>query len=218
MPRKAPQNKVMLRPPKLVIKPFFNRELSWLAFNERVLEEAQDTTYPILERLKFTAIVSSNLDEFFMIRVAGLERKAKRMPTGRDADGLRYDETLYQIREWVLAQKNRQGMILREILEKLKEHGLYLQTQIPADPALLESAQGLLPEIKIQTYTKPEALNSLVGGKIFVFVRLKDKFAILSLPENIDRFVLMPPHLAQSHFHFVLAEKLLVAAAHLYFP
>ncbi|HEY5284138.1 MAG TPA: RNA degradosome polyphosphate kinase, partial [Polyangia bacterium] len=67
---------------------FFNRELSWLEFNARVLEEACDTTVPLAERLKFQAIVANNLDEFFMVRVAGLKQLVAGGVQDVNADGM----------------------------------------------------------------------------------------------------------------------------------
>lgn len=67
---------------------FINRELSWLEFNQRVLEEALDPSNPLLERLKFIAIVSSNLDEFFMVRVAGVQDQIEAGFRKRDSSGL----------------------------------------------------------------------------------------------------------------------------------
>jgi len=73
---------------------FCNRELSWLEFNQRVLEEAQDECNPPLERLKFLAIVTSNLDEFFEIRVAGLQRQSETRPDLAEVDGLGASDSL----------------------------------------------------------------------------------------------------------------------------
>src|SRR5580765_1236417 len=67
---------------------FLNRELSWIEFNKRVLEEAKDLTQPLLERLKFLSIFSTNLDEFFMIRVAGLKRQVKSNVNELTTDGM----------------------------------------------------------------------------------------------------------------------------------
>ena len=69
-------------------KPYVNRDLSWLEFNRRVLQEAQDPAVPLLERVKFLAIFSSNLDEFFMVRVAGLKRRIRNGDWNPDPAGL----------------------------------------------------------------------------------------------------------------------------------
>jgi len=84
-------------PPNTARFPYFNRELSWLAFNRRVLEQAESPDYPLLERMKFLAFVSSNLDEFFEIRVAGLQQQVKSGAIERGPDGLGPKEQLRRI-------------------------------------------------------------------------------------------------------------------------
>ncbi|HTL22741.1 MAG TPA: RNA degradosome polyphosphate kinase, partial [Mycobacteriales bacterium] len=78
---------------------FLNRELSWLDFNERVLQLAQDPTTPLLERAKFLAIFANNLDEFFMVRVAGLLRRQETGLGVRSPDGLSSSQQLALVRE-----------------------------------------------------------------------------------------------------------------------
>src|SRR5499427_8615581 len=96
---------------------YFNREISWLAFNHRVLEEAQDASWPLLERIKFLAIFHSNLDEFFMIRVSGLHEQLEASVTERSADGLSAHEQLRRIREIV---EHDAGAATRLLLEDLR--------------------------------------------------------------------------------------------------
>src|SRR3954447_10946783 len=78
---------------------FFNRELSWLDFNDRVLQLAEDESVPLLERLKFCAIWSSNLDEFFMVRVAGLHDQVDAGVEAASQDGLTPEQTVARIRD-----------------------------------------------------------------------------------------------------------------------
>jgi polyphosphate kinase len=107
---------------------FINRELSWLAFNRRVLEEAQDRTTPLLERLKFLTIVSSNLDEFFMVRVAGLKRLVDAEVSRPCPAGLTPQEQLARIAREVRRIMRDQSACFARLVRSLGEHRLALQT------------------------------------------------------------------------------------------
>src|SRR6516165_6390879 len=108
---------------------YINRELSWLEFNRRVLEEAQDPRVPLLERLKFLAIFSSNLDEFFMVRVGGLEEKVQAaIERGSGADRMPPQTQLERISQSVrqmVAQQYR--CLAEEVLPGLQREGIVLR-------------------------------------------------------------------------------------------
>src|SRR5437667_12265385 len=104
---------------------FINRELSWLEFNRRVLEEAQDVTQPLIERVKFLTIFSSNLDEFFEIRVAGIKQQIESETSDVGPDGLSPTETFNNIRRVVSEMVATQYALWNnELLPQLAENGI----------------------------------------------------------------------------------------------
>jgi polyphosphate kinase len=114
---------------------YFNRELSWLDFNDRVLQLAEDTSVPLLERVKFCAIWESNLDEFFMVRVANLHDQVEAGVDARGADGMSASEQIDAIHEQVIGQRERIGRCFeRELRPALAEHGIRLVSAESASP------------------------------------------------------------------------------------
>ena len=114
---------------------YFNRELSWLDFNDRVLQLVEDPSVPLLERVKFCAIWESNLDEFYMVRVANLQDQVEAGVDARGADGLSASEQLRLIREKVVAQRERLERSWRGLTPPLAEHGIRLISPEDADPS-----------------------------------------------------------------------------------
>ena len=125
-----------LRDPSLYV----NRELSWMEFNQRVLEEAGDDSSPLLERLKFLAIVASNLDEFFMVRVAGVQQQVAAGVGGSKTDGVPPDELLMRLRQRCHEMIDEQYRVYREALSPaLRAAGIRLLK--PAELSELQTAE-----------------------------------------------------------------------------
>src|SRR5262245_8080257 len=127
---------------------FLNRELSWLEFNRRVLEEAQDENVPLLERVKFLSIFSSNLDEFFMVRVARLKQRLEVGDQDTAPDGLTPAQTLAAISERVHQLVEEQHRCFLEDLQpRLAAEGIYLVSPSELNAEQEQFLQGYFQRI-----------------------------------------------------------------------
>ncbi|MBI5883600.1 MAG: polyphosphate kinase 1 [Elusimicrobia bacterium] len=175
------------------VQRLYNRDLSWLNFNDRVLNEAADPAVPALERLRFASIVSSNLDEFFMVRVAEIAKIASRTPSYRYPDGLTARQLLALVREHALRQKALQARHFRDILESLVKQGVRLVTDFeaagPYDYDIQARLSGALASLRRLGESPPQLLSQ----KIYVFVRFARRFAVVDLGERENRLVELPP-------------------------
>ena len=183
---------------------YFNREVSWLWFNERVLHEAFDPRTPLLEKLKFLAIFSSNLDEYFMVRVAGLKQQVAANVTQRSRDGLSPQEQLNAIRTELEPQVVRQHQYFaNDLIEELQSAGIYLlnyedlnisQNEYVANYFRTQVFPVLTPLAVDPSHPFPYISNlSLNLAVVVKDSRSGDShFARIKMPEQLSRFVQLP--------------------------
>ncbi|HMP91000.1 MAG TPA: polyphosphate kinase 1 [Kiritimatiellia bacterium] len=196
---------------------FNNRELSWLHFNNRVLEEALDPANPILERLKFLAITASNLDEFFMVRVGGLQLLLQQSKTDTDNSGWNPATLLSEVSKRAHAMVERQyACMMDEVKVKLREAGIRRLHMNNLTPELYEYLEGvfeheLYPVITPYAIKNAEDLPQLPGLTVMLFVRLKPdekkskkpRFSVVMIPKRLGRFITAP---IEDGHNYVLVE------------
>ncbi|MEP6769001.1 MAG: polyphosphate kinase 1 [Acidobacteriota bacterium] len=207
---------------------YFNREISWLAFNRRVLEEALDSSWPLLERLKFLAIFHSNLDEFFMIRVSGLHEQLEAAVTERSADGLSAEEQLKAICEIVRRDCALAVSTLTEdVLPGLREKGILLSRwegiAAPARRELTAYFENVVfPVLTPLAFDPAHPFPFLSNLSLSLAVELSERdegkpfFARVKVPPSLPRFVPVPGEREGSEF--LLLEDLVEAHLSSLFP
>lgn len=207
---------------------FFNRELSWLRFNERVLEEAEDETHPLLERLKFLSIFSSNLDEFYMIRVAGLKEQMAAGIHELPADGMHSSEVITRIAKKVHTDFQRHGRILQDdIMPKLRRKGIRIRHHNTLNSDQKAYLRGYFKD-KIFPVLTPMAVDpahpfpQLRNLGLNLLIELQDpltkrdiRIAVLPIPALLDRFIPIPGKQPGDH---LLLEDLIVPHLDTLFP
>ncbi|GGA09505.1 polyphosphate kinase [Blastomonas marina] len=204
---------------------FFNRELSWLAFNRRVLAEARNRDYPLLERLRFLSISGSNLDEFIMVRVAGLMGQAKRKIDELSLDGMTPGQQLEKINDELERIEREQDAVWDEFRTELAENGIEVIDGSTVDDmtcSWLETyfTENILPVLTPQAVdpAHPFPFVANLGlGLLFNLKRKSDGVSLVEMvliPGNLPRFIRIPGRDTK----YISIENLIRRHATLLFP
>lgn len=195
-----------------------NRELSWLKFNERVLEEAADRSVPLCERLSFLSIFQSNLDEFFMVRVGSLYDQMLVSKTAKDnKTGMTSKEQLMAIFDATRTLAERKDVIYRECMKQLKEEegveGVTFADILPEDKVYLENyfIESILPLLSPQVIGKKQPFPFLKNKEIYAVVVLgtknSDKLGIIPCSNDIFPRIIAVP---SAKNRYILVEELIL--------
>ena len=184
---------------------YINREISWLSFNARVLQESADETVPLIERLRFVGIFSNNLDEFFKVRYATVKRIVEAGKKGRKALGVyAADELLDKITRIVIQQQEESLSIIHNIHSKLKDQGIYIikenEVHFPEHSEFIKTffMEKVSPALVTIMLNEDIDLPRIQDLEAYLTVTMKNSstkktlHALVEIPSELDRFVVLP--------------------------
>jgi polyphosphate kinase len=185
-------------------KTYIPKEISWLLFNERVLQEAENKEVPLIERFKFLGIYSNNLDEYFRVRVANLKRLSQIGPRAKDILGYAPKATLKRIQEIVLSQNIRFGKIYTGLIQELDKHKIHIINEKQLNPEQTEFVRKYFHQ-EVRTRLMPFLIEkdsefpNLTDDAIYFAISLikketgKKRYALLEIPADVlPRFIVLP--------------------------
>ena len=193
---------------------YINREISWLQFNARVLQEAEDPSVPLLERLRFIGIFSNNLDEFFKVRYSRVQQIAMAGKQGKSMlQGYEASELLELITSIVIRQQSRSFKVINSIFKEFKAHNIHVIREdevnsFQADFLSTYFVEKISPILMVYMLDNIDSFPHLKDSAVYLAVKLvldsnkkrseniqeKDKkiYALIEIPVSIDRFVVLP--------------------------
>jgi len=195
--------------------PSVPRELSWLAFNARVLQEADDPSVPIIQRLRYLGIFSNNMDEFFRVRVAEVRRLIYFAPT---ASRPRYEDLLSRIQREVMRLQAEFDRIYARVIELLQQRGIYLINEKQLDSHQEKFVreyflETLLPELEPLILTDAHPIPNLTDASIYLAVDIGttvQRYALIELPtDRLSRFVQIPRRKGRKGKVFIVLDNVI---------
>ena len=190
------------------------RDRSWVSFNERVLQEAADETNPLYERIKFLAIFSSNLDEFYRVRIAKLRQYKSLRKSLRPKMEEKPSRLIREINEVVVLQQKWYGEIYRnDILPSLRKEGIFLKSSEEYSEKEARKLDSFFEEVlkpEIEIYYLDREIPFLEDKALYLFGYDGNRAVLISIPEQSDRFVELisePDFLSFSYIDDILRYK-----------
>jgi polyphosphate kinase len=192
-------------------KTYIPKEISWLSFNERVLQEAENKDVPLIERFKFLGIYSNNLDEYFRVRVATIKRISMYGPKSKNILGYSPKATLKKIHETVIIQNSKFEKIFTKLLKELESHNIHIINEKQLNPEQVEFVQKYFHKevrTRLMPYLieKDSELPNLTDLAVYLSKKdtQKRRYALLEVPTAIlPRFIVLPEKGEEKHIIFL---------------